>query len=81
MRRITISVPDAVADKAQRAADAGDVASVSGYFTRLAEREPDWVAGRAIVAEMIEQAGGVSDEDRAWARASLGLEATAPVPA
>ena len=75
MKRITISVPDDVADKAQRAVDAGDVPTVSGYFTRLAEREPDWAAGRAAVAEMIEQAGGISDDDRAWARASLGLDA------
>jgi hypothetical protein len=73
MKRITISVPDDIADKAQRAVDAGDAATVSGYFTRLAEREPDWAAGRAVVAEMIEQAGGISEDDRAWARASLGL--------
>jgi len=77
MKRITISVPDGVADKAQRAVDAGDASTVSGYFTRLAEREPDWAAGRAVVAEMIEQAGGISEDDRAWARASLGLGSTA----
>ncbi|MCL2090613.1 MAG: hypothetical protein FWH11_05230 [Micrococcales bacterium] len=75
MKRITISVPDDVADKAQRAVDAGDVPTMSGYFTRLAKREPDWVAARAIVAEMIEEAGGLSEEDYAWARASLGLDA------
>ena len=76
MKRITISVPDNVADKAQRAVDAGDAPTVSGYFTWLAEREPDWAAGRAVVAEMIEQAGGISEDDRAWARTSLGLDST-----
>jgi hypothetical protein len=65
MKRITISVPDEIADKAQRAVDAGRAPTVSGYFARLAEQEPDWAAGRAIVAELIEQAGGISEEDRA----------------
>jgi len=78
MKRITISVPDDVAEKAQRAVDAGDVPTVSGYFTRLAKREPDWAAARAIVDEMIEEAGGISDEDRAWAAASLGLDPDTP---
>ncbi len=54
--------------------DAGHVSTVSGYFTRLAEREPDWAAAGAVIAEMIEEAGGVSEEARAWAGASLGLD-------
>jgi hypothetical protein len=52
--------------------DASHAPTVSGYFTRLAEHEPDWAAGRTVAAELIEQAGGISEEDRAWARATLG---------
>ncbi|MGC3955731.1 MAG: hypothetical protein QM804_16020 [Propionicimonas sp.] len=73
MKRLTISVPDEVADKAQRAVAAGLSDSVSGYFAALAENEPDWVLFREVVAELVAEAGGLSDQDRAWARDALGL--------
>jgi len=72
--RITISVPEQIAAKAQRAVESGQADSVSGYFTALAEREPDWAQARAVLDEMIDQAGGIPDEDRYWARSVLGLE-------
>ena len=74
MKRLTISVPDEVAEKAQRAVQSGDAESVSGYFGRLAEREPDWAAARAAVDTMIEEIGGIPDDARDWARATLGLD-------
>ncbi|NYI06692.1 hypothetical protein [Allostreptomyces psammosilenae] len=72
--RITISVPTDVAAKAQRAADAGLVDSVSGYFTDLANREPDWAEARAALSEMLDEVGGVSPEADSWARGILGLD-------
>ena len=75
MKRLTISVSDDVAAKAQRAVDHGGAPSVSAYFAALAEQEPDWVAYRAAVDEMIAEIGGVSDDARRWAREALGLEA------
>lgn len=69
--RITISVPEQVAVKAQRAVESGHADSVSGYFTALAEREPDWAEARAALDEMIADAGGISDVDREWARTVL----------
>jgi hypothetical protein len=77
MRRLTISVSDEVAAKAQRAVDAGDANSVSGYFGQLAEREPDWVAARKVVDSMLTEAGPVSDDDRAWARSVIGMGGSA----
>jgi hypothetical protein len=71
MKRITISVPEDVAAKAQRAADAGLVESVSAYFAGLAAREPDWVEAQAVLDELIAEAGGLSDESRSWARSVL----------
>ncbi len=53
--------------------DAGEADSVSGYFSGLAEREPDWAAAKITVREMIEEAGGLAEEDRTWAREVLGL--------
>jgi predicted Zn-dependent protease len=73
MKRLTISVPDAVALKAQRAVSAGMSESVSGYFAALAENEPDWVLFREVVADLLAEAGGVSDEARTWARDALDL--------
>jgi hypothetical protein len=72
-RRITISVPEEIAAKAQRAADAGQVESVSAYFVRLAAAEPDWAAAETVMNEMISTAGGLPDAARAWARAVLGI--------
>jgi alkylhydroperoxidase/carboxymuconolactone decarboxylase family protein YurZ len=69
--RITISVPEQVVVKAQRAVDSGYADSVSGYFTDLAEREPDWVEARAAIDELISDSGGLSDEDRQWATSVL----------
>ncbi|MGH3593046.1 MAG: hypothetical protein ACRDRF_18690, partial [Pseudonocardiaceae bacterium] len=39
----------------------------------LAEREPDWAQARAVLDEMIEEAGGIPEEDRRWAGSVLGL--------
>lgn len=78
-RRITISVPEQVAAKAQRAVEVGDADSVSGYFSGLAEREPDWAAARLVLDEMIAEAGGISDEARQWARDVLGRSGDLPV--
>jgi len=76
--RITISVPEQVIAKAQRAVEAGQAESVSGYFAGLAEREPDWADARAVLDEMIAEVGGISEEDRRWARSVLGLDEGAP---
>jgi hypothetical protein len=72
LKRITISVPEEIAAKAQRAAEAGQVESVSAYFARLAAREPDWAEAEAVLDEMIAEAGGLTEEARAWARSVLG---------
>ena len=73
-KRITISVPEEVAAKAARAAEAGEVESVSAYFAQLAAHEPDWVTARAVIDEMIAESGALSDEDMAWAKQVLGID-------
>jgi DNA-directed RNA polymerase subunit F len=70
-KRITISVSEEIVAKAQRAAEAGQVQSVSAYFARLAACEPDWAAAEAVLNEMIAEAGGLPDDARAWARSVL----------
>jgi len=78
-KRITISVPEEIARKAARAAEAGEVESVSAYFAQLAAREPDWIEARAAVDAMIAETGGLSDDDVAWAREVLGMDADTEV--
>jgi hypothetical protein len=74
MKRITISVPEEIAAKAQRAAEAGQAESVSAYFAELAAAEPDWVEAQGIVDELIDEIGGLPDDARAWAKSVLGLD-------
>jgi hypothetical protein len=73
MKRLTISVPDDVVDKAQRAVDAGEAPSVSAFFADIAEREPDWAAGRAVLNAMITEIGGLTEAEISAAEKRLGL--------
>ena len=72
-KRITISVPEEVVDKAQRAVDSGDAPNVSAYFARLAEREPDWALARQAVDQMLAEAPAATPEDDQWVRRNLEL--------
>jgi len=74
MKRITISVPEEIAEKARRAASSGYAESVSAYFAGLAAREPDWAAAEQIVDAMISETGGLSDEAQAWARSVVDAD-------
>jgi len=73
--------PDEIETKAQRAVASGDVPNVSAYFTRLAQKEPDWASARAIAAEMAAEIGGVSGDDLVWAEETLGLRDRSKVSA
>ena len=77
MKRLTISVPNEVAEKAQRAVDTGRAESVSGYFAALAEREPDWAMARDVVDGMIAEVGGLPDSAIDWARTQFDDDASA----
>ncbi|MBF6301147.1 hypothetical protein IU459_26915 [Nocardia amamiensis] len=66
MKKITISIPDEIADKAARAVESGNASSVSAWFADLARREPDWAAASEILAELAAEAG-VTGADREWA--------------
>ncbi|MFI6361164.1 hypothetical protein ACIBG0_00295 [Nocardia sp. NPDC050630] len=73
MKRITISIPDDVAAKAEAAVSHGEASSVSAWFSDIARREPDWATAREIADELAREAG-VTDEDLAWADRVLGLD-------
>ncbi len=71
LKRITISVPEEIAEKALKATHAGHAESVSAYFAQLAVREPDWADAKQIIDDLIDEAGGRTDADRAWAHSML----------
>ncbi|MCL1800407.1 MAG: hypothetical protein FWG25_03465 [Promicromonosporaceae bacterium] len=73
MKRITITVPDEIAAKAQRAVESGSAKSLSGYFRDLAKREPDWVLAREAIDELIAQSEPITEESRRWALETLGV--------
>jgi hypothetical protein len=81
MKRLTISVPDDIAAKAQRAVEADEAPNVSAYFAEIAAREPDWAAGRAAVAAMVEEIGGLSDDELRAAEIRLGVHGGAQAAA
>ncbi|MEV0299031.1 hypothetical protein [Nocardia sp. NPDC050710] len=70
MKRITISIPDDVAEAAERAVAAGWFASTSAFFSATARKGMAWAESRATLDEMLaaaEAAGTITDEDRAAA--------------
>jgi len=73
MKRITISVPDDVFEKARRAVDAGEAANISAFFSGAARQHTNWASARRVVNEMVMEAGGLSEADKQWSRDELGL--------
>lgn len=70
--RISVSLtPD---DRAliETAAKAAGI-SVSAWVVRAAREEARWAIARQVADEIAEEMG-VTEEDRAWARAALGLD-------
>ena len=72
-RRITVSIPEHLADEASAAAKSGRAASVSAYVAEaLAEKSGRESLGD-FLAEWRAEVGPPTDEETAWARQALGL--------
>ncbi|MFD4433373.1 hypothetical protein, partial [Nocardia sp. NPDC058497] len=67
MKRVTISIPDDVAEAATAAVSSGAFASVSAYFAAASGKLGDWLAARAALEVRIADAGGLSGDARAAA--------------
>jgi len=81
MKRITISIPDDVAAKAQRAVESGEAANISAYFTDIVTREPDWALARTAVQRMMYEVGGLTEAELRRAEERLGVRTLEAVPA
>ena len=80
--KITVSLPDELVADARAAVEARQAASVSGYVATamrsFAEQQSTSTADldgwEAFLAEAYAANGEPTAEDRAWARAALGLD-------
>jgi uncharacterized protein (DUF1778 family) len=73
--RLSVSLTPDDRSLIESAAKAAGV-SVSAWMVRAAREEARWAVARQVTAELAAEAG-VTDADRAWARAALGLDAGA----
>jgi hypothetical protein len=72
--KIAISLPDELVAAARAAVDRGESASVSAFVAQTIEKHGRYRELADLLAEMAAQAGTPTAEDRAWARAALGLD-------
>lgn len=71
--KIAVSLPDDVVQAARTAVAEGRAASVSGYVAEALGEKARHDTLADLLAEMQAEAGAPTAEDRAWARAALGL--------
>jgi antitoxin ParD1/3/4 len=74
-KKIAITLPEEQVAAARQAVAQGRAPSVSAYISQaLARRDADDEL-QEMLAEIYTQAGPPTDEDRAWARHALGMDA------
>ncbi|MCA1694579.1 MAG: hypothetical protein LC749_07520 [Actinobacteria bacterium] len=75
-KKVTVTVDEAQLRRIRGLVEAGSAASVSGFVQHAVSVALDDVAGwGALLAEALQETGGaLSDDERAWADAILGVE-------
>ena len=73
--KITVSLPDELAEDARAAVDAGRASSVSAYVAMAMRAYAESDSWDRFMADMTAKNGHPSAEDIAWAREALGLDA------
>lgn len=74
-QKIAITLPEEQVAAARRAVAAGRAASVSAYIAQALERRDADEELAEAIAEIYAESGEPSEDDRAWARRALGIEA------
>lgn len=72
--KLAISLPDDLVAEARAAVRSGRAASVSAYIAEALRERSSLADVAALLAEMASEAGAPDDDDRAWARAALGID-------
>jgi Arc/MetJ-type ribon-helix-helix transcriptional regulator len=73
--KLAISLPDDLVAEARAAVRAGRAASVSAYIADALRVRSSLADVAALLADMTAETGPPDDDDRAWARAALGIDA------
>ncbi len=75
-RKVTVTLDEAQVQRMRALVEAGCASSVSGFVQHAVSVALDDVAGwGALLAESLRETGGaLSDEERAWADAILGVQ-------
>ena len=73
-QKIAITLPEEQVAAARQAVADGRAASVSAYISEALSRRTAEEEMAEMIAEIYAQAGGPTEEDRAWARRVLGIE-------
>jgi len=71
--KIAISLPDDLAAAARQAVADGRAASVSAFVADAIEEHGRYEQLTVLLSEMAAEAGPPTDDDRKWARRTLGL--------
>jgi Arc/MetJ-type ribon-helix-helix transcriptional regulator len=71
--KIAVSLPDELVAAARQAVREGRPASVAAFVAQAIDAHRRYEDLSALLTEMAAQAGPPTSEDRAWARAALGL--------
>jgi Arc/MetJ-type ribon-helix-helix transcriptional regulator len=71
--KIAVSLPDELVDAARRAVTEGRSTSVSAFIATAIADKARFDDLEALLADMAAESGPPDEEDRLWARASLGL--------
>ncbi len=72
-RRVTVTVPPAALEAAQREVDAGRAPSVSAWVGAAMEEKAHRETLKELLADMRAEIGPASEEESRWARSVLGL--------
>lgn len=75
-KKVTITLDEGQLDKIRSLVETGTASSVSGFIQHAVSVALDDVAGwGAMLAEALRETGGaLTDEERAWADAVLGID-------
>jgi Arc/MetJ-type ribon-helix-helix transcriptional regulator len=71
--KIAVSLPDDLVAAARQAVADGRAASVSAFVADAIEEHGRYEQLTGLLSEMAAEAGPPTDEDREWARQTLGL--------
>ncbi|HEV7808584.1 MAG TPA: ribbon-helix-helix domain-containing protein [Solirubrobacteraceae bacterium] len=71
--KIAVSLPDELVAAARQAVQDGRATSVSAFIAQAIDSHRRYEDLSALLNEMAAQAGPPTAQDRAWARAALGL--------